>query len=341
MSRKSKALEVVDETPKESNLTKMKGIARAFNKHLNTQYQEAVSYVPDRETVAGVQVNKWLEMPESIQEALELPGLPVGNITHVYGKPNTGKTTFLMEGIAAAQAQDFLPILILTEHKFSFDRLENFMGVDPEAMLVLHADTLDQAYSFMEKILKDLRGNKLIFEDEETGHDTVIDMTDQDVFMFMDSIGNTLSKEELEYDIEDGDKSMGKHAKALKRLTKRINLLLGKKDLRNRAGILLLNQSYTSMPSYGPAVETPYGGDGVPYSCVLNIRLRRKKDISMTLNRKDVVIGLETLFEVKKNHITHLQTKSSVYTVASGMIRADKSELDDYRKFLRSETRKS
>ena len=131
----------------------------------------------------------------------------------------------------------------------------------------------------MEKILKDIRTNKLIFEDEE-GNDNVIDVTDQDVFIFWDSIGNTLTESELEYEVEDWGKSMGKHAKAIKTLTKRVNRLLSK--VRQRVGVVFLNQSYQSMPSYGPSIETPYGGDGVPYSSVLVLRFRRVKDLKMT-----------------------------------------------------------
>ncbi len=327
MAKKQTKKKDTKETPKNT----LKNVASAFQTHLNHQYQEAVSYVPDKDEVAKVSISKWLEMPEAFQDATGLPGFPVGNITHVYGKPNTGKTTMLMEGIVQAQKQGFLPILILTEHKFSFKRLEEYMGGNPEEMLILHADTIEQAYSFMEKILNDLRTGVLVIEDPD-GQDVEIDVSGLDVFIFMDSIGNTMSQDELEYDAEDGDKSMGKHAKALKRLTKRVNRIVGKRELRQRVGILLLNQSYTSMPAYGPAIETPYGGDGVPYSCVLNIRLRRKKDLKMKLKGRDTVIGLETLIEIKKNHITHTMPKHPVFTVATGMLVADKAELDNFKK---------
>ncbi len=309
----------------------LKKLASTFKQYLNHQYQANISYVPDKDEIPKVTVNKWLEMSEAFQEAVGLSGLPVGNITHVYGKPNTGKTSLLMEAVVQAQKQNYLPIVILTEHKFPFDRLEDFMGGDPEEMLVLHAENIEQAYSFMEKILNDLKSGVLVVEDEQ-GNDVEIDVTGLDVFMMLDSIGNTMSQEELEYDTEDGDKSMGKHAKALKRLTKRINRLLGKPELRQRAGILLLNQSYTSMPTFGPSVETPYGGDAVPYSCILNIRLKRKKDLSMKLNGKETVIGLETIVEVKKNHITHKMPKSSLYTVASGLLKPTKEDLDEFKK---------
>lgn len=319
---------------KNDNLAKLKGIARGVREHMNREFQKAVAYVPDTDTVASVSVSKWIEMPKAFQDAVKIPGLPIGNITHVYGKPNTGKTTLLMQAIAQCQKQGILPILILTEHKFDFSRLEEWMGADPEALLVFHADSLEEAYGYMEKILRDIEAGSIVIEDAE-GNDVKIDMRQQDCYMLMDSIGNTMSESELEYDVEDHGKSMGKGAKAIKTLTKRVNHLLGKEAVRQHCGILLLNQSYQSMPSYGPSVETPYGGDGVPYSCVLNIRLRRKGDLKMTMKGTPTVIGLETIIEVKKNHITHLMPISSVYTVASGMIPADKVSLDSYKKSMK------
>ena len=325
---KKNDLKVVDETPV-TDTTKLKEVARQFKSYMNAQYREAVAYTPDTATIAKVSVSKWLTMPKAFSDAIALPGLPFGNITHVYGKPNTGKTTLLMESIGQCQAQGVLPILILTEHKFDFNRLTKFMGADPEAMLVFHADTIEQAYGFMEKIIRDLATGKIVLETED-GKDQVIDMTNQDCFIFMDSIGNTMSESEMEYEIEDWDKSMGKPAKALKALTKRVNNLLSK--VRDRCGILLLNQSYQSMPSYGPSVETPTGGDGVPYSCVLNLRLRRKGDLQITQAGKEIVVGLETTIQVMKNHVSHLMPISSVYTVASGMIPADKEAFEAYKK---------
>jgi RecA/RadA recombinase len=325
---KKKQLEVVNEKS-DNNTNNLKTLANQMKEYMNAQYREAVAYVPDEEQIAAVSVSKWLGMPEAFKKATGLPGLPLGNITHVYGKPNCGKTSMLMEGIVQAQKQNILPILILTEHKFSFERLSKFMGADPEAMLVFHAGNLEQAYSFMEKILRDLDNGKLIIESPD-GKDIIIDVTEQDCFIFMDSLGNTMSEAELDYDVEDHNKSMGKGAKAIKTLTRRINQLLER--VRQRCGILLLNQSYMSMPSYGPSIETPYGGDGVVYSCILNIRLRRIRDLKMTIKGVETVIGLETKVQVMKNHITHKMPISSVYTVASGFIPAEKAALDDFKK---------
>lgn len=330
MSKKEEVKKVDD------GLEKLKATAKGFKNFLNAQYRDNVAYVPDSSTIAKVTVNKWLKTSTAFSEAIELPGLPFGNITHVYGKPDTGKTTLLMEGIAQAQKAGILPILILTEHKFDFTRLPKFMGADPDAMVVLHADNLEQAYGYMEKILRELPSGKLTFEvEDEKGNVAVVtvDMTNQDCFLFMDSIGNTMTETEMEYETADWDKSMGKPAKALKQLTKRINHLLSK--VREKCGILLLNQSYQSMPSYGPSVETPYGGEGVPFSCVLNIRFRRTGDVKMTLKGKEIVIGRQTKIQVMKNHISHLMAIGQVLVVGQGMIPDTKEALEAYKKRLK------
>lgn len=317
-----------------TDLSKLRETAKAFKAHMNHEYKEAKAYIADKETVPRVTVSSWIPMGEAFQNAVKVPGLPIGNITHVYGKPDTGKTTLLMEAIKGCQSIGVLPILILTEHKFDFSRLEEWFGVDLEAMVVVHADTIDEAYSIKLKMLKSLKEGKLVVPNPDPDkEDIVIDIGDQPCYMLLDSVGNSFSESEMQYEVEEIDKAMGKAAKTIKALTKRVNYYLGK--VRQRCGVLILNQSYQSMPSYGPSVETPYGGDGIPYSCVLNIRLRRKGDIIMTVDKTDTVIGLETIIQVMKNHITHLKPISSVYTTAGGMIPVTKEALDAYKKSVR------
>lgn len=324
--------EVETEKTPDETVENLKKVAHGFKKYFNEQYKEAVSYVPDTDTIASVTVSKWLNLPKAIQDVTELPGLPFGNVTCIYGKPDTGKTTFVQTAIAACQKQGVLPILILTEHKFDFNRLSKFMGADPEAMLVFHPNNLEQGYAYVEKILKDVKAGHMVIEDD-AGNDVKVDLKDQDVFIFWDSIGNTLSESELEYEVEDWDKSMGKSAKAIKTLTKRVNQLLSK--VRSQVGICFLNQSYQSMPQMGPSIETPFGGEGVPYSSALVLRFRRVGDLRMTVKGKDIIVGLETKIEVKKNHITHKRPIGSLLTVATGMIENTDAAYDAYKKKIK------
>lgn len=310
-------------------IQELKKVARQFSEYFNQQFKEAITYVPDTEKVASVTVSKWIEMPTDIQEAIGLPGNPMGNILMIYGKSDSGKTTYLMETIAACQRQNVLPILILTEHKFDFNRLPKYMNADPEAMIVLHASSLEEGYSFATKILTDLQNNKLTFERED-GSDVEIDVSNQDIYLMWDSVGNTLSESELDCEVKEWATQMGRHAKGIRTLTKRINFLLGK--VRQRAGMLILNQAYLSMPTYGPSVETPYGGEGIPYSSALVLRFKKVGDLKATVKGQEMSIGIEMKIEVKKNHITHKRMISPMFVVATGLIKPDKATLDEYKK---------
>ena len=126
---------------------------------------------------------------------------------------------------------------------------------------------------------------------------------------------------------------MMKTAKALRVLTRKASMLLNK--VREKAGVLFLKQSYISTTPTGIQIETPTGGDAIPYSSALVLRTRKRKRLEMTQAGRDVDIGLETIIETVKNHITNRKLTGSVFTVASGMIPATDTALKKYKDSLR------
>ena len=304
---------------------------KQFGNYINSEYKKEVAKVHEIEDLGKIVVNDYIPMPDAFKEAIEMPGLPMGVISCVYGKPDTGKTTLLMEAIKGCQQKSVIPILILTEHKFAYDRLVA-MGADYTQMIVITVDSLEEGYDIITKMLRDLRENKLKYEDAE-GKTHTIDMTDLSCYFLWDSIGNIMSQKEMEAETEDWDKGMMKTAKALRVLTRKVNTLLNK--VRDKAGILFLNQSYMQTSPNGIQTEIPTGGDAIPYSSAFVLRTRRRKRIDAQVKGKDLDIGLETIIEVVKNHITNRKLTASVFTVAKGMIPATKEALDEYKKTLR------
>lgn len=303
---------------------------KKFSGYINAEYKKEISKVHNLEDLEKIIVNDYVSMPDAFQQATELKGLPFGVITTTYGKPDTGKTTLLMEGIKGCIEDMTIPILILTEHKFAYDRLQA-MGVDLMPIVIL-VDNIEEGYDVLCKMLRDLQQNKLKFKDAE-GNEQVIDMTKNKCYFFWDSIGNVMSAKEMEAETEDWDKGMMKTAKALRVLTRKVSMLLNK--VREKAGVLFLNQSYMSTTPQGIQIETPTGGDALPYSSALVLRTRRRRRLDMTIDKKDVDIGLETIIETVKNHITNRKLTASVYTVASGMIPATEDSLKKYKETLR------
>ncbi len=317
----------------DDKLAALKTAARQFSSYFNKQYKDRVSYVPDADKVASISVNKWLELPGWFQEEIGLPGVPFSQITQVYGKKDSGKTSFLMQCIAACQEQGILPILILTEHKFDFGRLETFMGASADAMLVLEAEDLETGFSFLEKMLNDIEKGTIVLENED-GPDTVIDVSELPCFIFWDSIGGTLSKSEMAGDVEDWAKDMGRSAQALKKLVKRTSQLLHR--VQDRVGVLFLNQVWGKRNFQGIVTDQPQGGESVQHFYALEIHLKKGMSINMTVKGKERGIGFNVTIDIKKNHITHSRNKATLPVVAKGFIRTNELEAfkKEYRAFL-------
>jgi RecA/RadA recombinase len=60
---------------------------------------------------------RWIPFSPAMQEALSLPGCPMGHIVIVRGRSNTGKSTTAIELAVNAQKMGVLPVLIITEMK--------------------------------------------------------------------------------------------------------------------------------------------------------------------------------------------------------------------------------
>src|ERR1041385_6927332 len=64
---------------------------------------------------------KWIPFSQALQEALSLPGVPMGHITQLRGQSNTGKTTTAIEVAVSAQKMGILPVLLITEMKHDWN----------------------------------------------------------------------------------------------------------------------------------------------------------------------------------------------------------------------------
>ena len=74
---------------------------------------------------------KWIPFSEALQKALSLPGIPMGHISVVRGKSNTGKSTTSIEAIVSAQKMGVLPVLMITEMKHDWGHFKQ-MGFQIE-----------------------------------------------------------------------------------------------------------------------------------------------------------------------------------------------------------------
>jgi len=274
---------------------------------------------------------EWIDMSYAYKEVTRLPGIPVGHITMVYGKSDTGKTTLLVEAGAYAQKQGILPVCIITENKFSWDRAKT-MGLNPDGCIVHNGiETIEEGMEIVRDTLRDQADGSLPY----------------DIVFLWDSIGGTASEAEIAANEEDGggSRAMMETAKILRAKVARF---LGPKINATRkasypynATWVIVNHAYTAPakpPSRIGSIE-PYGGDGIWLPSTLVFRMggimSRSSKVSATKDKVDVAFALKTALVLEKNHITDVSAKGTIICTDHGFILNDKNAIDEYKKMYR------
>ena len=72
---------------------------------------------------------RWIPFSSAMNDALSIPGVPMGHVFIARGGSDTGKTTLLIETAVAAQKMGILPIFIITEMKWDFSHAQK-MGFE-------------------------------------------------------------------------------------------------------------------------------------------------------------------------------------------------------------------
>lgn len=258
----------------------------------------------------------WLDLGEAFQEVVGLPGIPECHSTMVYGKSDVGKTSILTAAGAAAQKQGKLPILIITEKKWSWERAE-MMGFTQDFCITHDSvETIEDCCDIIQEHIKAQESGELDF----------------DLVFLWDSIGGTPARAEWEK-AESGSGGGGMML-ASRVLKERVGRYLGHKISNTRKAdypykntLLMLNQGYTSPPDspMGQPKLVPNGGEGIYYVASLIIRMGGIKSGARkhkaTYQKKTVVYAIEGDLAVEKNHISDLALKGKIGIVAHGFIR--------------------
>ena len=273
--------------------------------------------------------DKFVELDHCLQEVLGLPGIPLGHISMIFGKSDVGKTSLLWHIAAQAQKQDILPICCISEGKVDWNRAEA-MGVDRNKAIVNeNCEYLEDVFAFMDKIINDVSNGDL----------------PQDIIILFDSVGNTLSKDEVKVNQDGTIEKRGSNMKAAKCISENMRILSKRvNDTRKisypkSVGLVIINQAYTS-PSTIPGIPpslTPYGGTAIYYRSSLVVRMNRKSRLKATKAGKNISFGIVANITVDKNHISSLSQSGSFIITADRFIPNLKSVIDAYKKEKSSE----
>lgn len=102
---------------------------------------------------------EWIIMPEAFQEAVKLPGIPMGRTTMVRGWSDTGKSTLKNLAIAGAMKQGILPVIFETEGNFDFQYAKDCgMEIEP-----IYGTIIDEETGEEKEGIVDWEGNYMLF----------------------------------------------------------------------------------------------------------------------------------------------------------------------------------
>ena len=102
---------------------------------------------------------EWISMPKAYQDAVRLPGIPMGRATMLRGWSDTGKSTLKNLAIAGAMRQGILPVIFETEGNFDFQYAKD-CGMDIEP---IYGEVVDEVTGEIGEGIVDWEGNYLLF----------------------------------------------------------------------------------------------------------------------------------------------------------------------------------
>ena len=281
---------------------------------------------------------KWIPFSKALQESISIPGAPVGHITLLRGHSNTGKTTALLELAISAQKMNILPVFIITEMKWSWEHARQ-MGFQIEDVVdestgeivdykgfFLYADrgslnTIEDVAEFIADLLDEQRKGNLPY----------------DLCFFWDSIGSIPCKMSIEANKNNPMWNAGAMSQQFGNFINQRFPLSRKETSPYTNSMVAINKIWVA-PAENimsqPKMKMKNGETMfLDASIVLtfgNITNSGTSKIKATKNSKEVEFAVRTKVACDKNHVTGLQTKSTVVATIHGFI--NENEINEYKK---------
>lgn len=202
--------------------------------------------------------------------ALGVGGYPKGRIVEIFGPESSGKTTFALHAIAAAQKAGGRAAFIDAEHALDPSYARN-LGVNTNELLLSQPDTGEQALEICDALVK------------SEALDIIV----------IDSVAALVPKAEI--DGEMGDSHIGLQARLMSQALRKLSGSISKTNttaifinqLREKVGII-----------FGNPEVTP-GGRALKFYSTIRLDVRRGESIKIG----DSFIGNRTTVKVVKNKV--------------------------------------
>lgn len=287
---------------------------------------------------SGFKEQEWYPLSPAFNKVIGLPGIPKGQITLFRGLSDTGKSTALWEAAIEAQRQGDLVTFIITELKFSWDRLikmgfQTTEEVDEETGEVIHTGdfifvdrttlpSIESIGAFVTEMFAEQEKGKLpynlTFIVDSFGSvpcDMALQLGKNDPRWNSAAMANTWANF-INYRFPASRKLSSPYTNTLIAI--------------NKQGI-----QYPQTPMEKPK-RTSKGGSSLYFdSCLCvdfgNITNPGTSKIEATKNGKKVVFAKSVKISVDKNHITEATTSGRVVMTDYGFIEDDKKVIDAYK----------
>lgn len=213
------------------------------------------------------------------KECTGVVGLPFGRMVMIAGDSDSGKTSFAIEAMKAAQEQGVGVIYVETESKTTEADLKNW-GIDTDQILLVQSSIAEEAF-------------ELLFAAWDAFKAAYPGMR---LFIVFDSIGNVVSQRDSQIDLTEQNSKPGGKGQ-INRLA--ISKMISKRDEDN-AAILVCNYTYANIGSPG---KTNAGGKAVNFFSSLTFQTTRQGWAEKTVKGEKVRIGALVKWSLFKNHL--------------------------------------
>lgn len=263
-----------------------------------------------------LQVKSWIPLKPFFKEATGGEGFPCGHITQIIGKPDSGKTTLIMEGMVSCQKMGGVVYLIDAEHKFSLSRLA-LMGGKPEEVVVMQVDSLEQAWDSIYKVCEAVEGARK-------------EGVDEPMMLVWDSVAASVPQRIK--DSEAGDAHVAVEAKINNKNVRKLRAWIKTTELC----CVFINHYYMTQPKtmYERPELVIKGGEELTFLSTLIIKTKQGAKIDREIKGETQKLGRVTKFDVQKGHFHGRTIVKDVYVVDIGILES-KEQLEEYKKGLR------
>lgn len=283
---------------------------------------------------------KWIPFTKSLQDALGIPGVPMGGITLLRGHSNTGKSTTLSEIAAESQKLGILPVYIITEmkHDWEFPRKLGFQM--EEVVDESTGEIVDYKGFFMYVD----RGSLNSIEDmsgfiADLLSEQALGKLPYDLLFLIDSIGSIPCRMSIEAKNNNPQWNAAAYSQQFGNFINQRITLSRKENQPYTNTLVAVNKIWVSPAEtrFSQPKMRNKGGDTMFYDASLiltfgNITNSGVSKIKATKNSKEVEFATRTKVSCDKNHVTGITTKSTIIMTPHGFIEDSPKAIEKYKK---------